>query len=449
MNRPFNPNKFHFGKANPLEQVATVHTSEKFAAQVKCELQRLTRVVVEEKGEEDEEEEGGGKGNKKGGQGTNDGGGVGAMVGGGVVAMDGGVIGAMVVTQQQQQHAVLANASPLMIGHCVLPLWCDQGLNQALHDYDHNHDHDGDHEVAGSISGICSAASISAGASASSENVISASKGLKLVSAAVEICAGYASSVSTTDDDAASFRIGFNSLDAFASVNHFHLHLMYTRGLSGDTKGGTNRGGDTMNDSNSDAPLPRESTGDCGFPVEAAPVKKHVVTTVVQSDSGGGMVLVDLLDWPVPCFSFTAAAAAAAGTMTASGEASVVMAAAVVGRFLNALAEKGTPYNVLFVPPMPVATSSSTPTTAPTFVGGGPSVLRIIVFPRLPQSHFNAKAAGFNGAVCELSGLLVHQTKEHFENPCAGADAAEALRTGAALPASRIEELVGVLREWA
>ena len=192
---------------------------------------------------------------------------------------------------------ILANASPLMNGHCVAPLYADLECPQVLDAF-----------------GLAAAASL---------------------------CVG-------------RIRVGFNSLGAFASVNHLHVHLMFADDLD-----------------------------DGVFPIERAAVASEVVR--------GKEVSVDLLEWPVPSFAFSVGG----GGGGADDLAVAVVGAAAV--FIDILKREQIPHNVLLCPD---ASGAS---------------LRVIVSPRLPQENFDVSKAGFNSAVCEVSGLLIAQTEERFE----------------------------------
>lgn len=78
-------------------------------------------------------------------------------------------------------HMVLVNVSPLMVGHTVVPLWADKLLPQ----------------------------------SALRREGVQAMFELAQAS------------------DSMDFRVAYNSLGAFASVNHLHVHGLYCRGLDG------------------------------------------------------------------------------------------------------------------------------------------------------------------------------------------------------------------------
>ena len=204
-------------------------------------------------------------------------------------------------------------------------------------------------------------------------------------------------------------RVGFNSLGAFASVNHLHVHVMFARGLAGSSYAGC------------DEARGSAKAESAGFPVEAAPVAE----TFAYAETASGGVRVDLLDWPVPCFSFKGPPAAAT---------------AEAGLLLERLVAEAVPHNLLIVPP-PYNTGSH---------------LRLIVFPRQAQhlSSFDPQAQGFNAAVCECSGLLVAFEPSGFGGGEDGAlltDArvSTALQEGVGLGAEEVERLAATLRRSA
>jgi len=233
-----------------------------------------------------------------------------------------------------------------------------------------------------------------------------------------------------------SARLGFNSLGAFASVNHLHLHIMYADHLGGeDNKHGG--GGGIIDDERQQQ---QQHEKQVGFPVEHAPVARHL------SDSRG--VAVDLLAWPVPCFSFSSSAAAGTSSSNGSGDGdrngqgdsesyrADAAVAAAAGALVEQLASEQIPYNVLFVP-------GSRPREGPD----GRSSLRVIVFPRQPQECFDPRLEGFNAAVCEVSGLLVAFSPEAYANLNHGS-VSSALAARVGLPAAELDRLCLAYKDW-
>merc|ERR1712032_1460594 len=79
------------------------------------------------------------------------------------------------------RHPVLVNVSPLMVGHTVIPLWAENCLPQSAF-------------------------------------------GKQGIQCMFELAA---------KSSRADFRVGYNSLGAYASVNHLHVHGMYAAALDG------------------------------------------------------------------------------------------------------------------------------------------------------------------------------------------------------------------------
>lgn len=161
------------------------------------------------------------------------------------------------------------------------------------------------------------------------------------------------------------FCVGFNSLGAFSSVNHLHLHILYPNELDHEARG---------------APL----LGRLGFPIVHAPISRPVTKSYL------GSCRVDLLDWMVPCLSFRPSA-----NEGISDEDKVQVLRNAVSAFVTELHQWRIPHNVLFVNDTPL--------------------LRVIVIPRQPQHHFDASIAGFNAALGEISGLMIAKSQQHFD----------------------------------
>lgn len=209
----------------------------------------------------------------------------------------------------EERHPILVNVSPLMYGHGLLVPWVTQGLPQQL-------------------------------------TFEAVDLALKLV-------------WNTTKCD---FCVGFNSLGAFSSVNHLHLHILYPGELDHEARGAA------------------IMEGRKDFPIAYAPVKQ----TVIENYYG---VCVDLLDWMVPCFSFQQK-----GVEENENNHNLQSLPSAVSRFVRFLHAERIPHNVLFL-----------------------QEERVIVIPRQPQHEFDASQHGFNAALGEISGMLIAKTREHFE----------------------------------
>lgn len=291
----------------------------------------------------------------------------------------------LVTTSAKISHPVLVNASPLMKGHSVVPLWCHGG---GVISGDSSRSKD-KQQFAQALAGANAAPAAWAAACEVAVQLglpdptpeVSTGSGAKNTQAAPELSA----------------RLGFNSHGAFASVNHLHLHIMYAEHLGGDS-GIRNGGGG--GDSLSNEQQQQEQRKQIGFPVEHAAVARRL-----RHARG---VAVDLLAWPVPCFSFSAAVDASSSDGSGgNGNGADSAVAAAAGALVEQLATEQIPYNVLFVPGTHQQEGNDGRTRS---IG-----LRVIVFPRQPQECFDPHVEGFNAAVCEVSGLLVAFSSDAYE----------------------------------
>ena len=216
-------------------------------------------------------------------------------------------------TEDTPPHRILVNVSPLMYGHGLLVPWCEQGLPQHL-----------THQP------------------------------IELAIKLLRRCA------------TSNFCIGFNSLGAFSSVNHLHLHILYPSELDHEARG---------------KPL---MEGRMHFPIAYAPVHSHITNCY-----GGIDCKVDELDWMVPCFSFQS-----------NNDDNCLHKA--VSSFVRYLHNKKIPHNVLFI-----QEEQDKKFNIP--------IIRCIVIPRQHQDKFDKNKHGFNAALGEISGMLIARTKEHFD----------------------------------
>jgi hypothetical protein len=169
-----------------------------------------------------------------------------------------------------------------------------------------------------------------------------------------------AAALSTRDD----LRIGFNSLGAWASVNHFHLHTFYVRDVFGAGK------------------MPIET--DIGSVVHAAalPVGSHSLLVQVN----------DLGSWPLQGFSVTT-------NFPPTLEPAAVGAAirafvGVIGGFCMRLVKLDIPHNLLICE----------------------HGTRVIVIPRQAQRGGGAEVLELAVALAESCGLAIVYTQEAFES---------------------------------
>jgi len=243
------------------------------------------------------------------------------------------------IPYQNEDHSILVNVSPLMFGHGLLIPWCSKCLPQSL----------------------------TADAISLAFHTLQHSKSNRV-------------------------RIGFNSLGAFSSVNHLHLHILYPDQLNRATNG-----------YKPGALFAKQH----GFPIEHAPIQRTLKTTIIagsKTDSSSFAYQVDILEWKAPCFSFSSHPSSLPECNDANGINNgndvrdfQAMKDAVV-HFVSLLQSLSIPHNVLFAH------------------DENCQKLRVIVLPRQPQHHFDADTAGFNAALGEISGYLVAKTKEHFLN---------------------------------
>ena len=153
----------------------------------------------------------------------------------------------------EQSHRILVNVSPLMFGHGLLVPFAEQCLPQQL----------------------------------TSDAIDLAIRLLRrdIDYATDEILNDSSSSSGkSTNPSADTFCIGFNSLGAFSSVNHLHLHILYPSELDHEARG--------------ERLLP---DGRTNFPIVYASTKRVVTENYLQNKCR-----VEELHWTVPCFAFQA-----------------------------------------------------------------------------------------------------------------------------------------------
>ena len=235
----------------------------------------------------------------------------------------------------EQRHRILVNVSPLMFGHGLLVPFAEQCLPQQL-----------------------------------TPDAIDLA--LRLLRRDINHTTGETLDNSkSTNPSADTFCIGFNSLGAFSSVNHLHLHILYPSELDHEARG--------------ERLFP---DGRTNFPIAYASTKRIVTESYLQNKCR-----VEELHWTVPCFSFQS-----------EGDDCLSQSVASFVRFLH---RQRIPHNVLFV--QEKSNSNSNDETAH-------STIRCIVIPRQHQDHFDKDKHGFNAALGEISGMLIARTKEHFES---------------------------------
>ena len=239
--------------------------------------------------------------------------------------------------EQQQSHSVLVNVSPLMFGHGLLIPFAEQCLPQQL----------------------------------TSEAIDLAIRLLRRDIDHIRNQLHDSSRSHTTHPSSDTFCIGFNSLGAFSSVNHLHLHILYPSELDHEARG--------------ERLFP---DGRNNFPIAYASTKRVVAERYRQN-----VCRVEELHWTVPCFSF-------------QGETDECLSQSVAS-FVRYLHQQRIPHNVLFIQEQIDDDNDDE---------SGRSIIRCIVIPRQHQDHFDKDQHGFNAALGEISGMLIARTKEHFES---------------------------------
>ena len=270
-------------------------------------------------------------------------------------------------TDQSGSHRILVNVSPLMYGHGLLIPFSEKCLPQQL-----------------------TGEAIDLAVSLLRRDMDHAAAASQQEESLRKITNANANSAASSDE----FCIGFNSLGAFSSVNHLHLHVLYPSELDHAARG--------------DRLFP---DGRDGFPIAYAPVRRNVATQY-----RGMTCRVDELHWTVPCFSFQAAAT------TSDGNNDHHLSRAVAP-FVQYLHHRRIPHNVLFL--------QERNTNA---------AIRCIVIPRQHQDSFDADRHGFNAALGEISGMLIARTRADFD-AFRETDIVEQLRTHVACEQEDLEDI--------
>lgn len=149
-------------------------------------------------------------------------------------------------------------------------------------------------------------------------------------------------------------RLVFNSMAGFASVNHLHFHMMWL-----------------------------EHVGLERFPVESA---ERRIISLGQAEGEVTMEVIEQDHWYVRCFVLS----------ICSKEDPEVLARSIFG-LISELQARNVPHNLLIAP-----------------ASAQEAVLRCFIFARKGDSQLRGDA-GFNAAVCELSGLIVCHHRAVFE----------------------------------
>ena len=164
------------------------------------------------------------------------------------------------------------------------------------------------------------------------------------------------------------FRLGFNSLGAWASVNHMHFHATYVS--------------DTF-------PSGR-------FPVEMA--RSVCIASCALAYHGVSLVLSELVGWPLTGFSFDVQQSVGGATSVGSQQLAAAsdvrkLLSATVGAFISHLRVTNTAHNVLL----------------------SDCGARVIVLPRQHQRGCGADGGAMAVAFAESCGLAIMYSQEAFD----------------------------------
>lgn len=183
------------------------------------------------------------------------------------------------------------------------------------------------------------------------------------------------------------FRLLFNSLLGFATVNHLHFHGLY---------------------------LDHTKLPQMRFPVE------KVERCVIGGGNTEGRVCIEMLGenkWPVR--GFVLSAGWREGTRgdgpepLADLEALGTLVAGVAGE----LTKRGIPFNMIMAPFLGHRRRDRS-NELPSVDGGTSTSMAVspdvYIFPRQPETAMS-ETAGFNAAVCEIAGLLLARDQEAYE----------------------------------
>lgn len=180
------------------------------------------------------------------------------------------------------------------------------------------------------------------------------------------------------------FRLVFNSLLGFATVNHFHFHGLYL--------------------------------SYCGLPSAQLPVER-VDRSIIAGKTTEGCTQIELIvDKCWYCSGFVVSAGCKPGTPGEAPPADIAALAAMVARVVQELQRRNIPHNVIIAPPPTERRQKK------VFTGGmaheepvKPNAIspEVFILPRKPESELRTDA-GFNAAVMEISGVLVAQSEEAY-----------------------------------
>lgn len=207
------------------------------------------------------------------------------------------------------------------------------------------------------------------------------------------------------------FRLFFNSLLAFASVNHFHWQGMYL--------------------------------SYCSLPHGVLPIER-AQRSVITGRTTEGCVQIELLsDKAWYCSGFVVTAGCKAGVPGEEPPADLSALAATSARLVQELQRRGIPHNVILVPPPERRRKKDTTASGMAHEDESrPNAVspEIIILPRRPQGEMRADASIFSGCL-EISGVLIASDEVSF-NACEEAVVQDIFKTDVALPCSVLDELI-------
>jgi len=208
------------------------------------------------------------------------------------------------------------------------------------------------------------------------------------------------------------FRLVFNSLMGFASVNHFHFHGLYLNY--------------------------------CGLQDARLPMEKAERSIIAGGITEGRVALELLVEGKWYVRGFVVTAGCAKGTPGANPPADVAALASLAYRVVLELQKRNIAHNVVLAPP-----SGRKPKRAPQALQAlaseevvKPEALspEIYILPRQPEGSLR-EDAGFNAAVMELAGLIVARSEETFKS-LSEESVQEIFKSDVSIPDSVFDELI-------
>jgi len=206
------------------------------------------------------------------------------------------------------------------------------------------------------------------------------------------------------------FRLVFNSMLAYASVNHFHWHGMYLN--------------------------------HCGFPDARLPVEK-VDRSVIAGAITEGRVSAELLvesQWYVR--GFVISAGCRQGAEGDRPPADLEALASIAQLVVAELHRRNIPHNVILAPPSERRRKQVASTGMAHEEVAKPNSLSpdIYILPRQVESAMREDAC-FHSGVMEVSGLLIAQTEESYE-AFTEESLKEVFRSDVCLPETEFDDLI-------